>query len=484
MKKIILLICSLVLLFSLCLFIDAFADDISLVVDGNKVVCDVPPVISNSRTLVPARALFEHLDANVTWNEVLRQVIVTSDTTMIIFNIDSKVAYVSGEVFALDTAPVIVNDRTLIPVRFVSENLGYKVDWDNNTRTVTVKSPVSATKPQTSPDEDKTPSDPNAPTVSRVVVSETEMDYTISVSISSKVTPKVMTLSEPHRLIFDFYGVNMTCKDGKSKSYMSSIVETRWASHPDFTRVVVESLAKCQYTSRYSSGKYIIKIEKPVIPSEEPSTSTTPDVSVPKDAPVVAIDAGHGGRDPGAVGRDSNGNIILYEKDISLKLAKKVKALLNAQGVSVVMTRESDKSLGDTQMKDLVARANVANEAGASIFLSIHTNAYTNSEASGTCVLYAGLATNPGYGISGKTVAENIQKPLVEVTELQDRGVIPRPNIVVLKETVMPAVLVECAFISCPTDQKVLSNETKLDQMAKAMSDGIIKSLRDMGRLK
>ncbi|MBR3933986.1 MAG: N-acetylmuramoyl-L-alanine amidase [Clostridia bacterium] len=484
MKKIISVICILTILLSMCSCFNAFANDISLVIDNKKVACDVPPIISNDRTLVPVRALFEHLNAKVTWNEVLRQVIVTSEKQMMIFNIDSKIAYLNGAVYALDVAPTIINGRTLVPVRFVSENLGYKVDWDNSTRTVIIKSPAAATPPSTqTPSVEDTKPDTSLAKISGVTVSETETVYTITISMSAKVTPKVMTLAEPHRLIFDFYNVNMTCKDGKSKSYMSSIVETRWASHPEFTRIVVESLAKCEYTSSYSSGKYIIKITKPkMAENPNPDTSVTP--TVPAGAPIVVLDAGHGGRDPGALGRDSNGNIILYEKNIGLNLAKKVKTLLTSQGVSVIMTRETDKSLGGTTMQDLLARCDIANDANASLFVSFHANAFTNTTASGTCVLYAGLATNSGYEISGKQLAQNIQTPLVKATGLQDRGIVARPNIVVLKETVMPAALIECAFITCPTDQQVLSNEVKLNQMAEAIAEGIIKSLRQMGRLK
>lgn len=486
MKKILFLICTLALFLALCFCVNAFADDdISLFIDGQKVTCDVPPIISNSRTLVPVRAVFEHLNAKVTWNGVLRQVMVTTDSKFMIFNIDSKIAYLNGDVYALDAAPIIQDGRTLVPIRFVSENLGYKVDWDAVSRSVIIKSPTAEQLPpqQSQPNPEPKP-DANAPKLTGITVNETDTQYTIIVAITENITPKVMTLADPHRLIFDFYNVNQTCKDGNNKSYLSSIVETRWAFHSEYTRVVVESMAKCEYTASYSSGKYTIKITKPVISYEEPTVTPTPEVVIPDGAPVVVLDAGHGGYDPGAVGRDSDGNIILYEKEISLKLAQKVKNLLSAQGVSVVMTREVDKALGDSEMKDLLARAEIANDSDADIFVSIHTNAFSNPEASGTCVLYAGLATNSGYEITGKTVAQNIQTPLVIATGLRDRGVVARPNIVVLKETVMPAVLIECAFISCPTDQQVLSNEVKLEQMAAAISEGIVKSLKQGGKLK
>ena len=85
MKKIMFLICAMALFFSLCFCVEALGDDISLIIDEQTITCDVSPIISNNRTLVPVRAVFEHLNAKVEWNEVLRQVIVKSDNKFIIF---------------------------------------------------------------------------------------------------------------------------------------------------------------------------------------------------------------------------------------------------------------------------------------------------------------------------------------------------------------------------------------------------------------
>ena len=198
--------------------------------------------------------------------------------------------------------------------------------------------------------------------------------------------------------------------------------------------------------------------------------------------PVVVIDAGHGGRDPGAVGRDENGNIVLQEKDVCLNIAVKVQNLLQAQGVSVIMTRSTDIALGDTQQDDLSKRAEIANNSPACLFVSIHNNAFTNDAANGTCVLYAGLESVGDYGISGKELAQNLQNELINALGLYNRGIVESPGIAVLRKTVMPAALVECAFITNPSDRQVLA--TRQDDMAIAISNAIVKSLVKMGRLK
>ena len=161
-------------------FVRSFASqEISLVINDKKVQCEVPPIIVSDRTLVPVRVLFEYYDAKVSWNESLRQVMVISGTTVMIFNIDSKIMYLNGAVHTLDAAPIIVNDRTLVPVRFISAKLGYVVKWDEKSRTVSVTKPketsssVSMTKP-TEKEEDN--SDKNLVKLSSIRVNE-KTDY-------------------------------------------------------------------------------------------------------------------------------------------------------------------------------------------------------------------------------------------------------------------------------------------------------------------
>ncbi len=475
---------------SFCLvFIIAFAcvcmpvyaeDDISLVIDNKKIICDVPPVISNSRTLVPARVLFEHFNAKVQWEAELRQVIISLDKKIMIFNIDSTIVYMDGKSITIDVAPVIINDRTLIPIRFVSENLGYDVDWDPDSRTVYVDSPKEEPAPPSDGDENNT-----KPKLSSVIVRADAQPYEITVTLEEKITPKVMTLSSPERLIFDFYGVNQTCKDGNLKSEEGYVVETRWAEHEEFTRLVVETDGKCVYKIDYTKGKHIIYIsDKPIDEDVSAPLPELPDIEISGDAPLVVLDAGHGGYDPGAVGKDDDDNIILYEKEVCLKIVKKVKVILDSKGIDVLLTRSGDTALGSTEITDLRARVRIANDAKADLFVSVHNNAFTNEKPNGTCVLYSGINPNEGYGISSKELAQNIQTHMVQATGLFDRGIVARPNIVVLRETAMPAALIECAFITNPDDQKVLLSDKKLSDMAEAISIGIIESLQTMGKLK
>lgn len=102
------------------------------------IVLDQPPTIINSRTLVPVRFIAEGFGAEVGWNPETRTVTLVDGNTVIQLTIDSTIAYVNGERRVLDVAPTIINSRTMLPVRFISENFGATVGWDDATRKVTV----------------------------------------------------------------------------------------------------------------------------------------------------------------------------------------------------------------------------------------------------------------------------------------------------------------------------------------------------------
>lgn len=501
-KIFVLFLITLCVIFSFCASSFA-ADEISLVINNKKVECEVPPVISNDRTLVPVRVLFEHYNAKVSWNGELRQVMVISGTTVMIFNIDSKIVYLNGAAYTLDAPPVIINDRTLVPVRFISEKLGYIVGWDSATRTVSVSKPKETTSSVTITKPSLKEEDKNKIMLSSIKVNE-KSDYSeITVTLSKKLAPKVMTLTEPHRLIFDFYGAKCLIDDGNQQFKSDIFTETRWASHDEFTRIVVETKEECTYKISYVSGKNC-KItvsskdstkkdeeKTPVIDSsgktnEENSPSSAEKekpVIVYSGIPVVVIDPGHGGYDPGAVGKDDAGNDILFEKDVCLDISTRVNSILSQNGVNVIMTRTTDVAFGEDELNDLLARCDIANNSEACLFVSIHNNAFTNNKANGVCVLYSGLESSSDYGITGKEFAQNIQNELVDATGLYDRGIVESPGIVVLKKTLMPAALVECAFITCPTDRAHLESNSGKQKIAQAISDGILSSLKQMGAL-
>ncbi|MBQ7792847.1 MAG: copper amine oxidase N-terminal domain-containing protein [Clostridia bacterium] len=133
----------LAVVLSLCMLVSlapaAFAqEDITVSVNGTNVVFDVPPQIIGDRTMVPMRAIFETLGCEVTWNGADRSILATRGDERVAMQIENTVMTGPNGAITLDVPPQIVDDRTLVPVRAISESLGCDVAWDGENRHVTV----------------------------------------------------------------------------------------------------------------------------------------------------------------------------------------------------------------------------------------------------------------------------------------------------------------------------------------------------------
>ncbi|MCR3956250.1 MAG: stalk domain-containing protein [Gudongella sp.] len=116
---------------------------ISIIVDGKEVMFDSPPIIEEGRTLVPLRAIFESLEAEVEWDPIDRKVTSTKGETTIVLYIGNTKATVNGETIIMDVPPRIINGRTLVPVRFITEAFGGDVKWDGIDRIVNILTDIN-----------------------------------------------------------------------------------------------------------------------------------------------------------------------------------------------------------------------------------------------------------------------------------------------------------------------------------------------------
>ena len=99
---------------------------------------DTPPVIKDGRTLLPVRVLMETFGATVEWDKVTRTVTIEIDDKVIVLDLEEKVAIVDGEVIPLDTKPEIVQNRTVVPLRFILETMGFEVEYNSETGTIEI----------------------------------------------------------------------------------------------------------------------------------------------------------------------------------------------------------------------------------------------------------------------------------------------------------------------------------------------------------
>ena len=173
--------------------------------------------------------------------------------------------------------------------------------------------------------------------------------------------------------------------------------------------------------------------------------------------PLIVIDAGHGGSDPGAVG------CSLEEADVVLDNALRLRTFLEAAGIRVALTRDSDVAVG------LTARATFANGRGADGFVSIHSNANSGTPATGTETWIANAA-----GARSLALARGIQSAMVAEWMLADRGV-KRADFVVVRATTMPSALAELAFTNrCSPDAALLSSPAARQRLAEAQGQAIL----------
>jgi len=172
---------------------------------------------------------------------------------------------------------------------------------------------------------------------------------------------------------------------------------------------------------------------------------------------LICLDAGHGGKDPGAVGQNGT-----REKDITLQMVRGLRRVLQRRGFSVCMTRDRDEYIG------LTARALKANAQRAALFVSIHCNAYTNPKTNGWEI----------WTSTGETGADSLASHIQSAWAASFQGCnirgMKEKNFTVLARTKMPAVLVELGFISNYREEGLLQTPKWQKQACEAIAQGII----------
>ncbi len=229
-----------------------------------------------------------------------------------------------------------------------------------------------------------------------------------------------------------------------------------------FSAISINPLAASAQTSQVAAGQNSTpsapSIPKPIIKPQ-----------VAQKRPLVTIDPGHGGKDPGAIGLGE-----LREVDVILPISLRVAEILVQQGVEVQLTRNSDYFVG------LDERVVMARKAGATIFVSIHANAIDNRPD------VNGLETYHYH--KGEALANTVHNKVVEMlgqdlqTPLTDRHV-RSARFLVLRKSEIPAILVEAGYLTSPTESLRLADPAYREKMAQAIAAGILEYLRQTGAL-
>lgn len=335
----------------------------------------------------------------------------------------------------------------------------------------------------------------------------TDADKTRIVVDGTKETEyKVSVISNPQRIIIDIQNAWVSPNVKKSTTIDSRFAKAvRIAQHDSSTvRVVVESsVGKNNYkvfalkggTTAYrvvmdfgkvgggskNSGIDFSPQPKPDTSSSTGSntnrgdtvgttsggTTTEPAFTPGLKGKIIALDAGHGGSDTGAIGPTG-----VTEKGVTLRVAKALQKLLQAEGATVLMTRTTDtevspKKANASDVEELQARCDVGNDGNADIFISMHMDSFTNSTPSGTTGYYYTKGSK-----ASQRLAQYVSEGVVTALGTGNRGT-KSCNFYVVKHTDMPATLVEMAFISNDKEEKLMNSEAGINRAAEGILNGL-----------
>jgi N-acetylmuramoyl-L-alanine amidase len=446
---------------------------VPLFYNGKELKPEIAPRIIKDVTMVPIRIVAEELGSKVEWNQAAQKVTITKNTMQIEMVINQPSATLNGTNIKLDAAPLLIAGNTLLPVRFVAENMGIEVNWNDVQRAVYLKEKVAAVvtpsnpaaalpgsgqpvKPADKPAADKPAAanpitDANGKSVPVIKTIDMTPTQLIIKSDSGQMVPLVFSLQGPNRYVIDIPNAVLDpslYKDAINKSgetvsqnvYVANVRYSVFNNNPYTVRIVLDMKQAAEL--KWESGW---------------STAALVGVLQPKTKFKVVIDPGHGDQDPGA--KAVNGRT---EKEFNLTMGQKVYNLLqNVPQIQPLMTRNDDTFI------PLDDRAQYANNLNADVFVSIHGNSYV-ATSTGTETYY--------YKADSTEFAQIMHKHLAAATGLPDRGVRQQPFRVV-KITNMPAVLLEVGYLSNARDTALMFDDAFQNQVAAAIVAGIKEQL-------
>jgi N-acetylmuramoyl-L-alanine amidase len=202
--------------------------------------------------------------------------------------------------------------------------------------------------------------------------------------------------------------------------------------------------------------------------------------SLPIKNMIVIIDAGHGGRDSGAIGGSG-----IEEDKINLSIAIKLRRLIEQAGGVALMIREDDIGLYDAtkrtgrKLEDLKNRQKMFSESEADVSISVHLNSFPQSQYYGAQTFYKEGDNN------SKKLAEYIQNELLVVMDRgNDRVIKPKSDLYIFKGNNIPGALVECGFLSNPEEEHLMTQDHYQERLAWSIFSGIVKYFEEESRNK
>ncbi len=441
---------------------------ISLYINGEYTETKItPPIQIAGNTLVPAREVFEKMGANVVWSSKEKKVYIDKEDVFIVLELDNTEIVINGESKQATVPAISVNQKIMIPLRFISQELGYEVTWIGETKTITIdEKKEEVVEPEVDEDSDEPDVDNNDGSSEPETDSDDEEPETMPEPTPQPTPdPNLTVPTELKNMTYypEQNTINLVKPEGIRKDKI--IVDEQYID-----RKIVITLDD-DYSDFYEAGTwellddYVQKLEirhedvtKLVLTTSKVYAMKIDDVEgslflqcvEPREKyeKIVVIDPGHGAHDPGTTYQN------IYEKDIVIDVGLELRDLLNNDdSIKVYMTRSGDTFLTPYE------RPILANEIDPDLFISIHVNSATSS-AKGIETYYT-----PKADTRNKLFAKMVQDKLIETFPTRDRGV--KENVfVVTKNTKAPAILIEMGFITNAEDRAMMLADGATDKYA------------------
>lgn len=251
---------------------DYYAGEVYLSINGKKIEnLPMKPVIINEYTMVPVREVFEALGSSVIWHDDTCRAEISDNGVSVFVKIGDRNTYVNGTLVKIDEdqpLPMLIGTdasvlKTMVPVRFIAEELGYKVAWDDKTRTVSISEADSEIIGGTS-HEDDDEKIPDAYGAFGKVKAETDGKYDcVYISTRYGISPKITRYSSPERVVLDFPGASFSRLGSTVPLGGKSVEQVRYANYDaDTARVVLDIKDKTQVMVMSSEKGILIRAEK------------------------------------------------------------------------------------------------------------------------------------------------------------------------------------------------------------------------------
>ncbi|WP_340024387.1 N-acetylmuramoyl-L-alanine amidase [Paenibacillus sp. FSL K6-1096] len=485
----------------------AAASSGKIVMDSKELVLPKGVIIENvnGSVMIPLRVVAENLGFEVQWEQATRKVTVQQDGKSVQLAVGSKTAEADGVSLDLNAAPKQTGGTVLVPIRFVSEQFGLSVGWDNTDKTVYLSGgvtsdeplspdPLPSATPAPQPGAEAVPSLPAQPSTGTEITEEVNGSITASptplatspvvngavfsenrliISAAGGAKPTVSRMTGPDRIVVDFQGAVFAPDFSGSFPGVSTggspqgkldttgyplVSEIRYAlftGSPSAVRFVIQTTGYQNYELITDESTGLVTIDLNALIN---GTGAPADTGV-TGRPVIVLDAGHGGKQSGAVSLTGK-----LEKTFNLAVILKAGVILEQEGwADVVYTRTTDATLG------LQDRVKIAQAANATLFISLHANSldkgYPNRDKiNGSETYYSRSESLP--------LAQIMQKHLVAGTGFKDNGVRSK-SLHVTRETKMPAILLEAGYLTNAGNDAALFSEQLQDNLAREIVAGI-----------